>query len=173
VQTLGLDRGSHDDSRGGPAPLQQLSREQHRPQGRVESPRGVEERRVAAIQEHGHHVCAGGKRKTPDCRMPRRVEECFDIKPASPRDFARWKNDERLSLTQPEMRSAKTRLIPGNRRAASEGIDEEARLPELGDPRENVVGQHAYIGSDLAHGFEKHETVRGASRVVGRHDQRA
>jgi hypothetical protein len=49
----------------------------------------------------------------------------------------------------------------------------DARSSELGDPRENAVGQHANIGSDLAHGFEKHETVRRTSRVVGRHDQRA
>ena len=151
--------------------LQQLSWKQERPQERVQPTCRVKEGRVRAVDEGREHACAGGQRQTPDGGPPFRIA----VHPArglEVGDLPSGEHHQRSSLLQPQMCGAQPGLAAPGGCAAVEGVDEEAQFGELGNSRQQIVGEDADVRASAAEHPGEGEAVEQAVRVVRRYDER-
>ena len=90
----------------------------------------------------------------------------------SMRDFASREHDQRAAATQPEMRGAKARATARLGTRSVERVYEQAAVAQLGDPGEQLVGQHADVRPDTPQRRHQDQTVDDAVRMIGRDDHR-
>src|SRR5262249_21276702 len=134
----------------------------HEP-GRVEQPA------VAPFDTRRNDIGAIRTRETLERRLPCAVHERAVVPAVT--DFARRKNDEGAAAAEPEVRGTESSTAPRCRLRSIERIDEETRIAKLGNPIEDAIREDADVRPHSTDQVEKHQSVDGAVRMIGRDDE--
>jgi hypothetical protein len=133
---------------------------------------GVEEWAVCAFDSRGDHAGAGSKRDSTDGRSPWRIRD-RPVRSTHVRDFAGGENHQCTTSTEPQMRCPKTRQAAFCSTGPVEGVDEEAEIAQLGNVRQQVIREKAYVLPRAADQVEQQQAIKRAVRMVGRDDERS
>jgi hypothetical protein len=133
---------------------------------------GVEEWAVCAFDSHGDDTSARGKRDSTDGRSPRRIRD-RPIRSTHVRDFAGREHHECTASAEPQMRCPQTRQAAFCSTGPLEGVDKEAEIAQLGNVRQQVIREQAYVLPRTADQVEQQQAIERAVRMVGCDDERS
>ena len=105
---------------------------------------GVEERAVCAFDSRGDHAGARAKRDSTDSRSPWGIRD-RPVRSTHVRDFAGGENHQCTASTEPQMRCPQTRQAAFCSTGPFEGVDKEAEIAQLGNVRQQVIREKAYV----------------------------
>src|SRR5688500_65785 len=105
---------------------------------------GVEEWAVCAFDSRGDHAGARGQCDSTDGRSPWRIRD-RPIRSTPVRAFAGRENHECAASAEPQMRGTKARQAAFGSTGPFEGVDEEAEIAQLGNVRQQVIREKAYV----------------------------
>ena len=157
---------SHAEIDGLSGSREQLAREQHRAQGRMDQPRDLERGPIPSGNEHGHGDRSGPPREPGDRRAPRRIG---DAQGARANEATSPAGKATRSPPPEGMRAphASERALAAVDPGRAKGSTKTKNGRELRDPAEEEVGESLHVGPHRGERVQERDPLDRPERVVG------